>query len=177
MDDVVTKPVLESDLVASVARWTARTADAVDIDEAADGVGAAKAAADIDVDEAAADIDEVALDMIVELDPDGDKGVIDRLCASFLDEAGARVAELKEAVSKADAETVRSAAHRLKGSSMYFGARAVTAACRRLEEMGRDGDLAGAALVVDPLATEIGRLRNDLPATVERLRRARVSGP
>ncbi|HEX7168198.1 MAG TPA: response regulator, partial [Acidimicrobiales bacterium] len=177
MDDVVTKPVGEGDLVAAVARWTTRVFDqdteAGEVADEASDVAVARASANGE----GADIDDDALDMIVELDPDGAKGVLDRLRESFLDEADARVVELKEAVAASDAETVRSAAHRLKGSSLYFGARGVTESCRQLEDMGRSGSLSGAVPVVDALASELARLRVDLPAAIARLRSARVGEP
>ena len=171
MDDVVTKPVREEDLIAAVARWTTGAAPGSLV---VHGDPIANGAAHVNTPRGGADLDETAVATLVELDPDGSKGVIDRLRDSFLDEAGERVIELRDAIGASDADTVRSAAHRLKGSSLYFGARRVTENCRVLEEMARTGEISDASELVDDLDAELGRLRVDLPATMERLRRAIV---
>lgn len=67
------------------------------------------------------------------------------LCREYLSEARNALAQIGEALSHADAGQVRERAHYLKGSSMMIGARELSSACARLEQMGRDSDLAAAA--------------------------------
>jgi CheY-like chemotaxis protein len=62
------------------------------------------------------------------------------------------------ALSKKDAAGLERAAHKLKGSLGIFEARGGVAAARRLEEIGRGGDLGDAATVLQALDEEVGRL-------------------
>jgi HPt (histidine-containing phosphotransfer) domain-containing protein len=55
------------------------------------------------------------------------------------------LAEIRGAVGANDAARLRRAAHTLKGAAGTFGAEQVCAEALRLEAMGRDGTLAGAA--------------------------------
>jgi signal transduction histidine kinase/CheY-like chemotaxis protein/HPt (histidine-containing phosphotransfer) domain-containing protein len=151
MDDVVTKPVSEEELLASVSRWAERQVVTIG-----------------DTRDLGDKIDGGALDALVAIDPDGSKGVLDRLATSFLHEAQVRVAELRDGVRTGDADTVRRAAHRLKGSSLYFGTIEVTNLCRVLEERGEDGALGGCAEVVDRLGVEVAWLDGVLQPEIAR---------
>ncbi|HVM10056.1 MAG TPA: response regulator [Acidimicrobiales bacterium] len=166
MDDVVTKPVREDELLATVNRWTDGTDGSVGID----GSGGPDGSHVAEPTSSGADLDDAALRTLVELDPDGSKGVLDRLRESFVNEAAERVTELRSAFSDRDADTIRRSAHRLKGSSLYFGARLVSDLSRDLEERGREGDIGAAEPMIDELAREVERLRIDLPIAIERLR-------
>jgi CheY-like chemotaxis protein/HPt (histidine-containing phosphotransfer) domain-containing protein len=169
MDDVVTKPVSEEELLSAVTRWTDNAGNA-DRGDRGDGVDTDRADAPAAVPTSPA-IDGNALDSLVAIDPDGSKGVLARLAASFLDEARARVAELRDAVARRDAEVVRRAAHRLKGSALYFGATGLTNGCRDLEARGETGDVSGCEDVVDGLGREIEALDGALQGEIERRQR------
>ena len=166
MDDVVTKPVREEDLLAAILRWTD------DSPIASDRAARSTPAPEDPMSDAPGDahINEKSLRDLVELDPDGSSGVVDRLCQSFLHESAERIAELRQAIDDDDAETVHRAAHRLKGSSLYFGALLVNELCRRLEEREPDA-LESARPDVDALAAELERLAAVLPDAIARLRR------
>jgi CheY-like chemotaxis protein/HPt (histidine-containing phosphotransfer) domain-containing protein len=164
MDDVVTKPMTDEDLVTAVARWARPRVEPAPEPERApepplDGPP---------------ELDGSALDSLVSLDRDGSRGVLERLTESFLTEAAARVAELREATAAGDAEAVRRAAHRMKGSALYFGAVEVTNLCRALEEGGRAGDVGGMAQYVERLAMEVDRLAPVLPVEIARRQRGMV---
>ncbi|MCA9773165.1 MAG: response regulator, partial [Myxococcales bacterium] len=75
----------------------------------------------------------------------GDVELLRELAELFLDEAAELLVSLRDAVDAGDAERVERAAHALKGSAANIGACGVRAAALRLEEIGRGGNLDGAA--------------------------------
>ena len=74
-------------------------------------------------------IDEYGADFLVELIGD------------YLNDAVTRVDRLREAVATGDAKTVMLEAHTLKSSSANLGAPGLSVIAKRLEEIGRDGDM------------------------------------
>jgi HPt (histidine-containing phosphotransfer) domain-containing protein len=58
----------------------------------------------------------------------------------FVDEMGRRADDLRRAAEVLDAEQLRRIAHGARGSASTFGAPAVTAAARRLEEACKSGE-------------------------------------
>jgi CheY-like chemotaxis protein len=91
----------------------------------------------------------------------GDRDLLRELTGLFPEECARLLSEIRSAVARGDAGRLRNAAHTLKGSLGTFGARAACAAALRLETMGRQGDLHGAAAACAALDREIARL---LPA-------------
>ncbi|MDB5309227.1 MAG: barA 2 [Gemmataceae bacterium] len=91
----------------------------------------------------------------------GDRGLLRELTGLFLEEYRRLSADLRAAIARADAAGVRRAAHTLKGSLDTFAASAARAAALRLEDMGRDGDLAGVGAAAATLEREVSLL---LPA-------------
>jgi len=62
---------------------------------------------------------------------------------------------LKDGIDEHNAQTVRAAAHSVKGAVSSFGSEALTTTALRLEEMGRNNDLMGAAAVLKELEQEV----------------------
>ena len=58
------------------------------------------------------------------------------------------MAKLNDSLAANDAAAFRMAAHTLKSGSADFGAMSLSKLCARLEEMGKDGTLDGAAPLV-----------------------------
>ena len=99
-------------------------------------------------------IDEYGEDFLVELIGD------------YVEDATARVARLCQAAAAGDAEALTLEAHTLKSSSASLGAQSLSALAKRLEEMGRAGNLAA-------LAEEIVRFTEQfavVKASLEKLR-------
>lgn len=71
--------------------------------------------------------------------------VLAELCRDYVFEARNAIAQIREALTQADAGQLRERAHYLKGSSMMIGARELTRSCASLEQMGRDSELSGGA--------------------------------
>jgi len=66
--------------------------------------------------------------------------------------------KIHDAIRDEAPSTLQRAAHTLKGSVQIFGAKHPAAAALRLENMGRDRDLAGAEEAWTALVREIDRL-------------------
>lgn len=70
--------------------------------------------------------------------------VLAELCRDYVSEARITLEQIRTALAEADSRQLRERAHYLKGSSMMIGARDLSGCCGRLEQMGRDAELAGA---------------------------------
>ncbi len=66
------------------------------------------------------------------------------LIDTFLSDSQKRLSAIKAALESASADDLRSAAHSFKGSSSNIGAPLLAEHLKKLEEMGRVGDLTGA---------------------------------
>jgi CheY-like chemotaxis protein len=91
-----------------------------------------------------------------------DKKVVRRLAAIFLADSAKRLAAIRRAISRRDAEQLTSSAHALAGSVGVFDATSVAAASRKLEAMGRSGDFNGIDAAFDSLAQGLGSLSAQL---------------
>jgi two-component system, sensor histidine kinase and response regulator len=94
----------------------------------------------------------------------GDRELLKSLIEVFFDSYPAQLAQMREAIHGGDAEGVYRLAHTLAGAVGIFGARPALAAAARLEEMGREGKLTGAAEAWKRLDAALGRLK---PALTE----------
>jgi len=137
MDDYVSKPVRAQDLFGAVAR-VAGSAPAPAADGAVGG----------SLDEAEL-LDRVG----------GDRALLRELVGIFLDVSPGSLAELREAIDRGDAAALYRQAHTFKGMVGHFGAAEALEAARRLESLGRDGDLSGAGEVFATLERAVERLR------------------
>jgi HPt (histidine-containing phosphotransfer) domain-containing protein len=94
----------------------------------------------------------------------GDERLLRELVRLFLAESPRWLAALRQALTGGDPAALGAVAHSLKGSLGTFGARAAFEAAARVEALGRQGGLAGAAEACDLLEAEIERLRPQLTA-------------
>jgi two-component system, sensor histidine kinase and response regulator len=92
----------------------------------------------------------------------GDRELLRELVALFLESYPRQLTELREAATRGDGAAVERGAHAMKGSVGNFSAQAAFQLALRLEEMGRSGDLTGAAALVGNLEEELERLRSAL---------------
>jgi signal transduction histidine kinase/CheY-like chemotaxis protein len=92
---------------------------------------------------------------------EGDVTLARTVGAAFLLEAPALLRCVREAIASDDVREVRRAAHTLKSSAGHFSSAAADAALR-LERMGREGTLVGAAAVADALEREVAEIRTAL---------------
>jgi HPt (histidine-containing phosphotransfer) domain-containing protein len=80
----------------------------------------------------------------------------------FLADCPQRLAEIKDAIRRGDAEALGRAAHTLKGSIGNFAAKKAFVAAQRLEIMGRAGKLDKASEASMHLESELAALNKEL---------------
>jgi len=94
----------------------------------------------------------------------GDVEFLQEIATLFMEDCPKLLGEIRTAVQVADARGLENAAHTLKGSVANFGAEAAREAARRLESMGRAGDLKPASQAYAELEEEIQRFTTALTA-------------
>ncbi|MFO0985577.1 MAG: Hpt domain-containing protein [Planctomycetota bacterium] len=89
---------------------------------------------------------------------DGDRELLGEMAELFLTDCQGLLAKVREAVEHQDRALLQRAAHTLKGSVGNFAAKAAYEAARKMELMGRNGELAGAEQAYASLEQELARL-------------------
>jgi two-component system sensor histidine kinase/response regulator len=92
-----------------------------------------------------------------------DPEIIRELVQEFVPAARSDIAEIHAAVGSAEAERVRSASHKLKGSSGLVGARRMVEVCRMLEAAGDLGDWSA----IGVLAAGLDHLMREIEVAAE----------
>jgi two-component system sensor histidine kinase/response regulator len=152
MDDYIVKPVTLDKLRDVLGRW--QPADATPPGREAHTYGSANAPAGSARPAVRDPIDRRALANIRQLRAPGRQNLLGRVVAIYLKDATALVAALREATSLGDTDSLHKDAHRLKSSSANLGALTLAGLCKKLEEMGRCGVMAGALTVVAEIEQE-----------------------
>ncbi len=80
----------------------------------------------------------------------------------FFDEADQLIEQMLRALGTGHATDLADTAHRLKGTVVYLGARAAADATRRVEQIGKSGDLTIAAEAIKQLEEQLDILRQAL---------------
>lgn len=88
--------------------------------------------------------------------------MVQEMVRSLFDEADRLLEEIRQAEAARDAPALARAAHRLKGTVVYLGAKPTAEATRRVEQIGASGDLAPAPEAIDALEAELMRLMDAL---------------
>lgn len=143
MDDFLTKPLDPTRLEATLRHWLTGSPDGADPDLAGTAPAARGGQPVV--------LDQARLAMLLEMGP-GAAALVDKAVTNFVAGADAALAEIRGAVEAADAELLRTSAHRLKGSALNLGAVAVGALCLELELQGGGGDPAAAERRLSELA-------------------------
>jgi two-component system sensor histidine kinase/response regulator len=154
MDDYLAKPVTLERLAAVVERWVAPNA--------AERAGTVVPAPPEDADPV---LDRSKLAPLQELKR-GESRLLPHLIRSYLQEAPAQLATLREAVAQGEAGRVEEVAHGLKGSSAQLGATRMSRLCAALQEAPGHADLGQAAAQVAELQREFVRVRTALEAVL-----------
>jgi CheY-like chemotaxis protein/HPt (histidine-containing phosphotransfer) domain-containing protein len=89
----------------------------------------------------------------------GDRTLLREIVSMFLDASPHSLAELREAAVQGDAAALHRRAHTFKGMVGHFGATEAVEAALRLENMGRDANLADAPAAYAELEAAVARLR------------------
>jgi two-component system, sensor histidine kinase and response regulator len=99
---------------------------------------------------------------------EGDRDLLEELVGLYLADESDLVGRIAQAVRAGDADSLRRAAHTLKGSIGNFCAPAAQAAASALETAGRDSALEPAPALLEQLIRELDRVRAALSALVAR---------
>jgi CheY-like chemotaxis protein/anti-sigma regulatory factor (Ser/Thr protein kinase) len=98
---------------------------------------------------------------------DGDPELLQEVVGLFLDDAPRLLSEVRAAVTRRDAPVLERTAHTLKGCVGNFGAKKVFDMARRLEEIGRGGDLSHAEAAWSELEEGMAHFHRALAALQE----------
>ncbi|HEY2837662.1 MAG TPA: response regulator, partial [Pirellulales bacterium] len=147
MDGYISKPIRAADLFATIDQVMA---DAPAI-PAAEATGSEQATEVVDWPVAWASVGQ-------------DPQLLGEIVAAFRVEAPLLLADLRQAGLVEDRESLRRAAHTLKGTLRYFGADAVAELAFGVETLARDGHLPEAIAASETLAS---RVRGLLPALAQ----------
>ena len=107
-------------------------------------------------------LDPAVIAALRQLTTPGDPDVLTEVLQLFLQEVPPRMDRLRNACALGNIEEVYRAAHSLKGSAGNIGAQRLMGVCRQIDEMGRAGDLAGAAPLLDALRLEYQRVAAEI---------------
>jgi PAS domain S-box-containing protein len=146
LDDYVSKPLQPQELFDAISRWAEpqqREGEPLPPGEAQPETPAEGAPVDL----------ETALARF-----DGDMEFFKELLQLFLEDASGQVRKLAAAIEAGQSQAVMEEAHSIKGAAANLGADGVASLALRLEEMGRRGDLSGAAATLAGLKAELSRL-------------------
>jgi HPt (histidine-containing phosphotransfer) domain-containing protein len=138
MDDYVSKPIRVEDLRAVLQKWQ----------------GASAAAAP------SVSFDPQVLAGLGKMQRPGQPDIVQRIVELYLKNLPLSVAAVRAACDGGDSAALEAAAHKLKGSSGTLGARRVEELCSRLEAIGREGTVDGAAALADELEAAAKALEN-----------------
>jgi HPt (histidine-containing phosphotransfer) domain-containing protein len=106
-------------------------------------------------------IDPAALETMLQM-VGGDTAFLTEMIDAYLADSPQLLADLREALNTEDAELLRRGAHSLKSNSENFGAHALAALARSLEELGKSGSLADAYNLTELAAAEYERVKGAL---------------
>ncbi len=154
MDDYLTKPIDRAQLLAALEHWLVRSAE-VRTEPAEPPPEAV-----------------LELDTLAELEADTDAETLERIVGLFVDETRGRLDAIDAALAGGDWPRLQREAHTLKSSAGTFGARALAAHARSLNDACRAADYAAAARLAHGIRTVA------LPAleALERQMEARKAG-
>lgn len=179
MDDYVSKPLEPKVLFNALDRWTqadheiveevqdySSSADvfSADLDDGLFGESIPSAPPEAEVPDSVVSYEDVVpVNFDAVLDRfDGDRDFMMEMFKEYKDHLPGRLGEIHAALQDGDANRLTRLAHNLKGISLNFSADAVADIARKLEEIGKRDDLAGAAALVAQLDTEVHRLQDHL---------------
>jgi CheY-like chemotaxis protein/HPt (histidine-containing phosphotransfer) domain-containing protein len=153
MDDYVSKPIRVNDLTDALKRGAGSRQRHHEMEE--------YETADNDSTHDELGINPVALQNLSELVGD-DEEFLQELIGTFLEDAPKLIADMGQAIQENDAPALRLAAHTLKSNSADFGAMTLSELSKKLEMMGREETLDGAADLMPRVKEEFDKAESIL---------------
>ncbi|SDS52910.1 Hpt domain-containing protein [Opitutus sp. GAS368] len=99
-----------------------------------------------------------AIQALRDLSPEGDSEFLRELIAIYLADTPRQLAQMEEALAKADASLVIRAAHSIKGSSGNFGAQEFARIAQEIESHAKANNLAAASAALPELKLHFARV-------------------
>ncbi|MBW3615661.1 MAG: response regulator [Actinobacteria bacterium] len=149
MDDYLSKPLRSEALAAVLARWLQLTA--ADPDPAPEAVRGGA-------------LDSEILAHLIGMDEQAGFSLLEEVAGLLARDTPPRLAQMQGAIEAGDALALRQAAHALRGSAATVGATTMAALSSQLEELGRTGQVEGAAALLAELTEEVPRVIEALRA-------------
>ncbi|MCB2184547.1 MAG: response regulator [Desulfobulbaceae bacterium] len=152
MDDYLSKPVEEGQLIRILRRWLPEEAILGEYDDQERGLSTEPAN---DLDD---HFDFSMLDDLNRLKGPNKKGVLGQIITIYLDNCPGLLADVHRAVQEKNPGNLQKAAHTLKSSNAQIGAVRLASLCNQLEEMGKNDKLDTAADLLADLDNEHKRV-------------------
>jgi CheY-like chemotaxis protein/HPt (histidine-containing phosphotransfer) domain-containing protein len=162
MDDYLAKPLDVGALQAVLTRWGSAGADRTIVSGTSGPAPPSHVGLDHLDDPDRPVLDVQAVERLERLGESAGEDLLGELAPLFLTDADARVAALREAISRDDAAAVVRSAHTLSGASANLGATVLARLCATLAADGSVGDLTDGEVLLDTLEDELERVRGAL---------------
>jgi len=155
MDDYVSKPIRDDDLLAAIRRVAISPATGASAEDTSTRHRQ-------DTNELMAPADSW-FDRVTVLERvGGNRVVLRQLVGVFYQDCNTQMAALRDAIRDGDVEGVRGAGHTIKGMVAFFDQTGAAEAARKLELLGVRGELAGASPLCAELARELAKIEAGL---------------
>ncbi|MDG4551691.1 MAG: response regulator [Candidatus Contendobacter sp.] len=173
MDDYLSKPFEQEQLIAVLERWLPLAESTVPTPAASSppvsppptGAKVVASAEPVSLpvpDPAPPVLARSALDQIRALQRPGGSDLLSKIIDLYLESAPKLLEKAREAVAAADGEALRQATHSLKSSSANLGATQLAAVCKELEQRGREQRLTDIAELLRELEIHYQQARDAL---------------
>jgi two-component system, sensor histidine kinase len=159
MDDYLAKPLTVGALRDVLTRWGSVGSDPTIVSGTSAPVPPSHVGLDHLDDPDRPVLDVQAVERLERLGEAAGEDLLGELAPLFLADADARVAALREAISRDDAAAVVRSAHTLSGASANLGATVLARLCATLAADGSVGDLTDGEVLLDTLEDELERVR------------------
>ena len=170
MDDYLSKPFKQNEIIKILEQWACSDSDFVEDDEPdkpkeADLLDSSQKDSEPylqQTDTVSSPIDRSALNMLKELQVEGEPDILEKIVSAYLNSSEPLVASLSEAVENKDFKVVHDSAHSLKSASANVGATVLSEVCKELEINCKNKTYDTAMDLVSTIETEFERARDVL---------------
>jgi CheY-like chemotaxis protein/HPt (histidine-containing phosphotransfer) domain-containing protein len=163
MDDYISKPVHEEELIQAIDRCRALPKPITGAAVLAPATAQGAQLADIGLAESApAAIDLQALGKVRAMLGESASQLFAELIDTYLNDTPVLLATLHAAVARSDARTLRRAAHKLRSSSLFLGATTLAGLCDEVEQVASTSTTANSTEWVQRTEAEFARVKDAL---------------